>query len=375
MCYGYWNSYGCCDNWGMMQFAMGMNMLANFFDNLGNRTNNNHNSASSNPFLVGNLLGGNNSQANSPLVGDLLTGTGNGGSGSVPPALVGNLLAGNISSSNPLQAMASYLPGSFQFDGDMFVPPGGSALDGTGLSLLNLSQNPQLYPYPSLPGVPLPPSCVVDSSGLPAVTTGAYADMLKPAMPMPQYPTVQAPQQQQPPQTQQQRPSASRQSYSSRTQAPPRFAQLTRPSANSGLSLSSPFSGSANDLNSKLGGVLGGKGQVFLDAQAQYGVNAGLLASICMHESGNGSSRLAREQNNVGGVRIAGSTQFRTYNSVDDCIMHMAKFLKSGYLDKGLTSLAQVGAKYCPTNDPTDRAGMNSGWAAGVSRWYNQSFA
>jgi len=139
--------------------------------------------------------------------------------------------------------------------------------------------------------------------------------------------------------------------------------------------VTTPYTGTAADLNAKLGGVLAGKGQVFLNAQQQYGINAAVLASICMHESANGSSPLARSKNNVGGVRIAGSTEFRTYGSVDECILHIAEFLKRSYINQGLTTIAQIGAKYCPVTDPTDTQGLNSGWGAGVSRWYNQSFA
>lgn len=377
MCYGYYNGYGMYDCCGIMQFAMGMNMIANFFNNLGHNNNNGCNTGfNNNPFLVGNLLS--NPNANQNLVGDLLTGSGNAGvTATVPSNLVGDLLSGNTTPSTAYPGSA-YLPGSFQFDGNIFADGNNSGLDPTGLSLYDLTSNPALYPYPSLPGVPLPESCLVDSSGLPAISTGAYADMLQSAMPMPQFqpitPRQQTPQQQTP-QTNQGQPSASRQSQQLQSQAAPRFSQLTRPSAGSGVSLASPYNGTANDLNSKLGGQLSGKGQVFLDAQAKYGVNAGILASICIHESDNGKSNLARTKNNVGGVRYAGSTEFRRYDSVDDCIMHMAKFLKSGYLDKGLTSIAQVGAKYCPTNDPTDRAGMNAGWGRGVTNIYNRDFA
>ncbi len=373
MCYGYYNGYGMYDCCGIMQFAMGMNMIANFFDNLGHNNNSNNAGFNNNPFLVGNLLS--NPNANPNLVGNLLSGASGGASGgaSVPPNLVGDLLSGSTLPSTAYPGSA-YLPGSFQFDGNIFANSNNSGLDPTGLSLYDLTSNPAFYPYPSLPGVPLPESCVVDSSGLPAISTGAYADMLQSAMPMPQFQPI-APQQQQSPQANQGQPSPSRQSQQVQTQTNPRFSQLTRPSCGSNVSLATPYTGTANDLNSKLGGKLSGMGQVFLNAQTQYGVNAAILASICIHESANGTSNLAKTKNNVGGVRYPGSTEFRRYDSVEDCIMHMAKFLKSGYLDKGLTSIAQVGAKYCPTNDPTDRAGMNAGWGKGVSNIYSRDFA
>lgn len=152
--------------------------------------------------------------------------------------------------------------------------------------------------------------------------------------------------------------------------------KLSNPSVSSNnMNVTTPYNGTASDLNAHLGGVMRGKGEVFLRAQQQYGINAAFLASICITESANGTSSLAKNKNNVGGVRYSGSYEFRRYSSVDECIMHIAKFLKSGYINKGLTTAGQIGAKYCPSNDPTDKAGTNSLWASTVTSIYNKNFA
>ncbi len=139
---------------------------------------------------------------------------------------------------------------------------------------------------------------------------------------------------------------------------------------NVNTNINTAYTGSASDLNKRLKGVLSGKGDVFIKAQKEYGVNAAFLASVCVHESGNGSSNMAKNKNNVGGVRYPGKTEFRTFNSVDECIMYMASFLKRSYIDKGLITIGQVGAKYCPANDPTDTKGTNNLWASRVSSLY-----
>lgn len=134
-------------------------------------------------------------------------------------------------------------------------------------------------------------------------------------------------------------------------------------------SITTQYMGTAEDLNGILkgNGVLEGKGQAFIDAQERYGISAAVLAAISMNESGHGTSRLARENNNVGGVRISGSKKFRTFSSVEECIMEMARFLKAGYADQGITKLYQVNAKYCPVSDTTDKDNLNSKWASVVS--------
>ncbi len=132
--------------------------------------------------------------------------------------------------------------------------------------------------------------------------------------------------------------------------------------------LTDKFTGTAEQLNkilNKKNGVLKNKGQVFLDAQERYGINAAILAAICINESAYGTSNMARTKNNVGGV--SKGKGFKSYNSVDECIMDMARFLKSGYVDKGIVTIAEVGKKYCPVGDPRDKKGLNSGWGKAVA--------
>lgn len=133
------------------------------------------------------------------------------------------------------------------------------------------------------------------------------------------------------------------------------------------------YKGTAEDLNNYLKGKgkLEGKGQAFIDAQNKYGISASVLAAICINESGNGKSNLAINKNNIGGVRISGSKEFRTFSSVEECIDYMGSFLKRGYLNKGLTKLYQINAKYCPVSDSTDKKGRNSYWASAVNNISN----
>ena len=140
--------------------------------------------------------------------------------------------------------------------------------------------------------------------------------------------------------------------------------------------ITKPYTGSEENLNSFLKGkgVLEGKAKAFLDAQKKYGISAAALAAITTHESGNGKSNLAINKNNVGGVRISGSTTFRTFNNVEECIMYMAKLLRNSYVDNPpekpgahLKMLYQINARYCPASDPTDRTNENSSWARAVA--------
>ena len=138
--------------------------------------------------------------------------------------------------------------------------------------------------------------------------------------------------------------------------------------------ITTPYNGSVEKLNKYLKGKgkLEGAGQAFMDAQRKYGISAVALIGIVMNESAKGKSELAMKRNNVGGVRIPNSKEFKTYSSVRDCIMDMARFLKAGYVDnksRPLTKLYQVNAKYCPAADTTDKNGLNSYWAKNVEKY------
>lgn len=130
------------------------------------------------------------------------------------------------------------------------------------------------------------------------------------------------------------------------------------------------YQGTAADINKYLKGkgVLDGQGQAFIDAQEKYGISAAVLVGIAMFETGGGTSQIARNKNNVGGVRISGSKEFKKFNSVAECIMEMARFLKVGYVENSgrpLTKLYQVNGKYCPASETS----TNSGWAKSVDNY------
>ena len=139
-----------------------------------------------------------------------------------------------------------------------------------------------------------------------------------------------------------------------------------------------PYSGNAETLNEYLKneGVLADKGQTFMDAQEKYGISASVLAAICINESGHGKSRLATntKYNNVCGLRESGSTKFRQFKNVDDCIMAVAELLQTKYAknSRPLTKLYQVNAKYCPVQDTTDTKGRNNLWAKNVEHFASE---
>lgn len=137
--------------------------------------------------------------------------------------------------------------------------------------------------------------------------------------------------------------------------------------------ISTPFKGTAADLDKHLKGVLKGKGAKLLELQNKYGVSASILAAIAIHESANGTSNAAKNKNNVGGVMSASSgfKELATFDSVDECLEAMASNLKRNYIGQGLRSISQVHKKYCPIGAANDPNGINGGWGKNVD-YYNR---
>lgn len=78
-----------------------------------------------------------------------------------------------------------------------------------------------------------------------------------------------------------------------------------------------------------------GKGQLFINAQAKYGVNALYLAAHAIHESAFGTSQIARDKNNLFGYMAYDSDPYGSaayFASIEDCIEYEAYFVATQYL-------------------------------------------
>lgn len=110
-------------------------------------------------------------------------------------------------------------------------------------------------------------------------------------------------------------------------------------------------------------------GELFATAAKKYGIDANLLAAIAMHETGNGTSNAVKTKNNVGGMM--GKNGLMTFASLAEGIDKMASNLKRNYIDKGLTTIAQIQKKYAPNGAANDPTGLNNYWVSGVTKYYN----
>lgn len=130
---------------------------------------------------------------------------------------------------------------------------------------------------------------------------------------------------------------------------------LTTPSGFSAARLDRAFAGTG----------LNGIGEALVAAEEDTGINALVLAAICAHESGWGSSRLARDKHNLAGLGAYDGQEYSAgirFDSRAASVMFLAELLAVKYAPGGCYfggsfDLAGVGVRYA--TDP--------GWARKVA--------
>jgi hypothetical protein len=120
-------------------------------------------------------------------------------------------------------------------------------------------------------------------------------------------------------------------------------------------------------LTDKLDNALVGKEDAFIHAAIRYQLDPLFLAAIVIQESGNGEYA---SKNNVSGTMDPdrGWKYKMRFDTIEDSIDYMASNLRRRYINKGLTTVEEIAAKYAPINAANDPNNLNRHWAPNVSR-------
>lgn len=96
-----------------------------------------------------------------------------------------------------------------------------------------------------------------------------------------------------------------------------------------------------------------------------------LVVAISKHETGNWTSNLYKNNNNFGGIYNSKEQKFYSYESNDKGLQAFVNLLKNNYFAKGLDTIEEIGAKYCPIGASNDPTGVNQHWVPKVTQYYN----
>lgn len=97
-----------------------------------------------------------------------------------------------------------------------------------------------------------------------------------------------------------------------------------------------------------------------------------IAIAITKHETGNYTSPLFKNNNNIGGLYNSNTKTFYKFNTKEDGIHSFIKNLKNGYFNKGLTTIEKIQPKYAPLKASNDKNNLNANWVKGVTYFYNE---
>lgn len=131
------------------------------------------------------------------------------------------------------------------------------------------------------------------------------------------------------------------------------------------IAVTSPYS--ATQIDKALRGIgaseMVGLGEAFKKAERESKIHALFLTAIAVHESGMGTSRIAREKNNLFGWGAVDATPFdsaHSFVSKEAGILHVASRLRAMYINEWkLTTPNQIGTRYASDKQ----------WAVKVTNW------
>lgn len=111
------------------------------------------------------------------------------------------------------------------------------------------------------------------------------------------------------------------------------------------------------ELSAKLDRSLGnaalsGKGYLIASYCLSKGVDPYIATAIMIHETGRGTSRMARECHNVAGQKGAPSCMgsYKGYPSIDDGIRGAIDNLYNNYYARGLNTVEKIGPRYAESS-------------------------
>lgn len=131
------------------------------------------------------------------------------------------------------------------------------------------------------------------------------------------------------------------------------------------IAVTSPYSARQIDRAlSRIGASeMVGLGEAFKKAERESRIHALFLTAIAIHESAMGTSRIAREKNNLFGWGAVDDSPFDSaysFASKEEGILYVASRLRAMYInDWKLTTPRQIGTRYA--SDPQ--------WAVKVTNW------
>lgn len=114
-------------------------------------------------------------------------------------------------------------------------------------------------------------------------------------------------------------------------------------------------------------GALSDKQGVFIELGKKYKVDAVLMMSIALHETGYGQSNAVVNYNNPGG--LMSGKKLMKFPTLDKGIESMAKTLRNRMIKDGNKTIMELAKVYAPIGAANDPNNLNSHWVDSVTQF------
>jgi len=102
------------------------------------------------------------------------------------------------------------------------------------------------------------------------------------------------------------------------------------------------------------GTALKGIEEAVLEVEEKYGVNALFTIAVARLESGNGTTRIAQDKNNLFGLNALDSNPYKhafSYDTKSESVYAFGRIIKDNYINRGLDTPGKINSVYCPASD------------------------
>lgn len=97
-----------------------------------------------------------------------------------------------------------------------------------------------------------------------------------------------------------------------------------------------------------------GLGHAYAKSEALHDINAVYLMAITILESGYGTSRLAKDKNNISGFSAYDKNPYedaKYFETKDDCVLITAELLNVNYVNRGSMSIEDINKRYASDSE------------------------
>jgi Mannosyl-glycoprotein endo-beta-N-acetylglucosaminidase len=120
------------------------------------------------------------------------------------------------------------------------------------------------------------------------------------------------------------------------------------------------------------GSPASGIGQAMDQYGAQYQIKPSFALAVFHHESIYGLKGVAPYNHSIGNIRNPNGNGYKSYATWQQSVQDFYQLIKTGYVDKGLTTISQIIPVYAPSSDGNNPTAYTQAVQSDMATWQKQ---